>query len=70
MGCWGYGMDPTRVSSLPLPCIFVAHAGGKVPAAKVTGAFSLAHGLEDALKRTNCQKGRVTGARWIISGIF
>lgn len=58
------------VSYLLFPCIFVTYTGGKVSIAKVTGTFSLTGGLEDALKSTNCQKGRVTGARWLISGIF
>lgn len=71
MDCWENGMDPARVLSLPLPWILLTHAGGDAPVTLAAGASPpLARGLEGALKRTNCQKGRVTGARWLISGIF
>lgn len=59
MGCWEYGMDPTRLSSLPLPCIFVTHAGGKVPAAKVTGEF-----LSLAALKTPSKEQTVKKAEW------
>lgn len=79
MDCWENGMDPTCVLSLPLPWIFLTHAGGNERSERRNMRLSpwrqapfpsLARGLEGALKRTNCQKGRVTGARWLISGIF
>lgn len=56
MGGWEYGMHPARVSSLPLPCIFVAHAGGKVPAAKVTGGFLSLAALKTPSKEQTVKK--------------